>query len=892
MIRTATTTLLAGLLVSGCTSPSTTNVTSDLPDDLERVWIGSDFYANRLMDWRYANGRIECIEGRSAKPMRTLHLLTHYLGAEGGELSMSVQTGALSPTDSAHSNTWSGFLLGAGGPDVDWRISSLVHHWPAEDGGLIVGIDGHGQIMVRSNTNADAPKGPRANIPVEAWPLIEPETSTGNLPAGDPAKLSIHASQTGSNYELFVTASDPVTEEVLAEAQYIGLPDDYFEGNVALVSHNSPRMEGEGYWFDDWTIGGSKFLYDDARAFGPILAALYTVSDGTLKMTAQMPPIGENDTPMVGLELMLNGDWVPSASATILPGSYTAPLRVDDFEANTDVPYRLTYDLRTSNGNERVYFPGTVRMAQIEDDEFVLASLNCQNISRGRDLVWNHSTIWYPHNELTAAVAYHDPDLLFFAGDQIYEGGLAGIIRTPLDKTYLDYHYHWYRFLWAFRDLMRDRPTVTIPDDHDVYHGNIWGHGGKKAEGPWRPQSDNGGYIMDARFVNAVHETQVSHLPDPFDPTPIEQDISVYYTSLNYGDISFAIVADRMWKSAPRLVLPEAQVRNGWPENRDYDATSVTEAHLLGPRQLKFLNQWAHQFPDNVWMKVMLSQTLFSNLATLPSGSFDDRVVPQMRYAEPGEYISDDHKGTDMDSNGWPQSGRNRALAAIRKGFAFHVAGDQHLGSFVQYGIDEFGDGPNAFISPAIANVWPRRWFPPESGGNRKPGAPAYTGDHLDGFGNHMTVHAVANPVKSGRTPEALYDRVPGYGIVRFDRDSRTITAEAWPRWVDPGSEDAYQYSDWPVTVTQESNYGRRAAGYLTPINVEGLAEPVLTLIDETTTDTLYTRRLSTLPFRAKVFDTSSSYTAVVGDQSTREKRLTGLQVNTMENPETLVITF
>lgn len=892
MIRIATLTLFAGLLVAGCVSPSTTNVTLDLPDGLERVWIGSDFYANRLMDWRYANGRIECIEGRSAKPMRTLHLLTHYLGAEAGELSMSVRTGALSPTDSAHSNTWSGFLLGAGGPDVDWRISSLVHHWPAEDGGLIVGVDGQGHIIVRSNTNADAPKGPRANIPVEAWPLIEPETSTGSLSAGVPVKLSIQANPSENNYELIVTASDPATEEVLAEARYSGLPHEYFEGNVALVSHNSPLMEGEGYWFDDWTIGGSKFQYDEARAFGPILAAQYTVSDGTLKMTAQMPPIGENDTPTVELELLLNGDWVHSASATIIPDSYTAPLRVDDFEANTDVPYRLTYDLRTANGTERVHFPGTVRAPRVEDDEFVLASLNCQNISQGRDLVWNHSTIWYPHSELTAAVAYHDPDLLFFAGDQIYEGGLAGIIRTPLDKTFLDYHYHWYRFLWAFRDLMRDRPTVAIPDDHDVYHGNIWGHGGKKAEGPWRPQSDNGGYIMDARFVNAVHNTQVSHLPDPFDPTPIEQDISVYYTNLTYGDISFAVVADRMWKSAPRLVLPEAQVRNGWPENRDYDATSVTEAHLLGPRQLKFLNQWAHQYPDNVWMKVMLSQTLFSNLATLPSGSFDDRVVPQMRYAEPGEYMSDDHLGTDMDSNGWPQSGRNRALNAIRKGFAFHVAGDQHLGSFVQYGIDEFGDGPNAFISPAIANVWPRRWFPPEPGGNRKPGAPAYTGDHLDGFGNHMTVHAVANPVKSGRTPEALYDRVPGYGIIRFNRDSRTITAEAWPRWVDPGSEDAYQYSDWPVTVTQESNYGRQAAGYLPPINVEGLTEPVLTLINESTMDTLYTLRLSTLPFRAKVFDTSSSYMAVIGDQSVHETRLTGLQVDAMENPETLVVTF
>ena len=31
----------------------------------------------------------------------------------------------------------------------------------------------------------------------------------------------------------------------------------------------------------------------------------------------------------------------------------------------------------------------------------------------------------------------------------------------------------------------------------------------------------------------------------------------------------------------------------------------------------------------------------------------------------------------DCDSNGWPQSGRNRALREMRKGFALHLAGDQ-----------------------------------------------------------------------------------------------------------------------------------------------------------------------------------------------------------------------
>ena len=891
MLRSTVPVLIAGILVSGCTTRSV-NLTASLPEDTERVWIGSDFYANRLIDWRYANGRIECIEGGGAKPMRTLHLLTNYLGEQTEGFSMSVQTGALGPVDSTHKNTWSGFLLGAGGPHVDWRISSLVHHWPGEDGGLIVGVDGQGQIIARLNTNGDAPKGPQSDIPVEAWPMITPHMSTGNVPTGNPVQINVEARPSEHGYELVVVASDPATKNQWSEARYTGIPNDYFVGNVALVSHHSPLMEGHGYWFDEWTIKGSKFLHDKDRAFGPILAAQYTLSEQTLNMTAQMPPLGDEDSQTVGLELMLDGRWTPSTTTKIKPDSYTATLHVDGFQSSADVPYRLTYDLRTANEPERVYFHGTVRAPKIEDQEFVLASLNCQNISKGRDLVWNHSTIWYPHNELTASVAEHDPDMLFFAGDQIYEGGLAGIVRIPVDRAILDYHYHWHRFLWTFRDLMRERPTVTIPDDHDVYHGNIWGEGGKKAEGSWEPQSDNGGYIMDARFVNMVHDTQVSHLPAPFDPTPIEQDISVYYTDLTYGDISFAIVADRMWKSAPRHVLPEAQVRNGWPENREYDATTVTEASLLGSRQLNFLNQWAHEYPDHVWMKVMLSQTLFSNLATLPRGSFDDRVVPYMRYAQPGEYIPDDHLGTDMDSNGWPQSGRNRALRTIRKGFAFHVAGDQHLGSFIQYGIDEFGDGPNAFISPAIANIWPRRWFPPEPGDNRASEAPPYTGDHLDGFGNHMTVHAVANPIKTGRIPGELYDRVPGYGILRFNRDSRTITAEAWPRWIRPSDENAYMYPGWPVTVTQESNYGRKAAGYLQPIDVEGLTEPVLTLVDETNMDTVYTTRLATLPFRAKVFDANSSYTVILGDQSEHQTSLPGLRVDILENPDTLIVTL
>lgn len=53
-----------------------------------------------------------------------------------------------------------------------------------------------------------------------------------------------------------------------------------------------------------------------------------------------------------------------------------------------------------------------------------------------------------------------DPDLLFFAGDQTYR--------------HTEHTIGWLEFGLQFRDIIRDRPAVTIPDDHDVGQGNLW----------------------------------------------------------------------------------------------------------------------------------------------------------------------------------------------------------------------------------------------------------------------------------------------------------------------------------------------------------------------------------------------------------------------------------
>ena len=277
-------------------------------------------------------------------------------------------------------------------------------------------------------------------------------------------------------------------------------------------------------------------------------------------------------------------------------------------------------------------------------------------------------------------------------------------------------------------------------------------------------------------------------------------------------------------------------------------------------------------------MKVLLSQTLFSNLATIPDEANSGAVLPGLELPAPGEYVQGDKKAADADSGGWPQSGRNRALRVMRKAFAPHVAGDQHLGSVVQYGIEEFGDGPFAFVVPSVANLWPRRWYPPAPGDNRAPGTPPYTGDHLDGFGNRMTVHAVANPVRSGVEPSALYDRVPGYGIVRFDKLTRDIVFEAWPRWVDPADPDAQQFVGWPVTFNQLDNFAGEV-GYLATLTVRGLQDAVVQLVDESDGAVIYTIRIAGNEFRPKIFDAGATYTLVVSEPgSGMLRRLTGLR--------------
>ncbi|MHC4833381.1 MAG: alkaline phosphatase D family protein [Planctomycetota bacterium] len=502
-----------------------------------------------------------------------------------------------------------------------------------------------------------------------------------------------------------------------------------------------------------------------------------------LRLTAQFQPVPADTVVECRLEVArAGGRFETVAEATLDPTSYTATFEVPGVMVprGGGLRYRVAGLLAEPDGTFRPFAREGRLRGEPVGRPARLASLGCVKHWTGGES-WNHDGIWYPHADLAESVAAFDPDLMFFSGDQLYEGDLTGADRHPLD-----YHTKWQRFLRSFGDLLRDRPVVLVTDDHDVYHGNLWGSGGLEARArDGLSAQDAGGYRRPIEWVNMVHRTQTSHLPPTVLDGPIGAGVEPYTTRLVWGPFDMAILADRMWKDSASVKVPAGAVKNGFFTAQGFDPrdAAVEDASLLGAAQEAFLAEWAEDPRPDAPRRLVMSQSPFVAVHTLPRGR-TDAVVPSLDVLDldRGEWPEDDMPVADADTHGWPQPARTRAVRMIADADALHLAGDQHLATLVQYGLEAFRDGPWVLTAPAIANTWPRRWMPREAGEDPLPGMPRGGGDFEDAFGNPMTVWRVANPTRRGIAPERLHDLSPGFATVEFEPDSGETRVSARPR--------------------------------------------------------------------------------------------------------------
>lgn len=551
--------------------------------------------------------------------------------------------------------------------------------------------------------------------------------------------------------------------------------------------------------------------------------ALYTHDHGVLKLTAQLYPLKPDELREVRLELQRDGQWTEVAKQPVLFPGWSAHFRIENWDNTQDVPYRVRHGAAAE-------FVGLIRKDPSDKDEIVVANMSC-NSSRTTGL----------RPEIIDNLKAQNPDLLFFGGDQTYR--------------HTEHTAGWIEFGLQFRDIIRDRPTVTIPDDHDVGHPNLWGENGKRS---FISGNADGGYFYPPEYVNLVQRHQTWHLPDPADPAPIDRGITVYFTRLRVGGIDFAILEDRKFKTGPAGKIPQMGPRPDHINDPKYDPKSIDlpGLELLGDRQHRFLREWSGDW-TGADVKAVLSQTAFCGAVHMHGGK-NDRLL------------------ADLDCNGWPQTARNKALEEIRRVQAVHLCGDQHLAVVVKHGIDEFGDGPYAFTSPALVNTIYGRWWHPEDekpGPNPVPDSPLpWTGDFKDGLGNRISMLAYANPPNIANEKQ----RADGYGLVRFNKRTRQVTFECWPRFADVKDGDKAQFAGWPVTIDMAANDGRKPVAWLPELNFEGATSPVVQIIAEETGEVVYSKRVPGAQFQPPVF-ASGKYTIRAGRNRPDQWKLTGI---------------
>lgn len=683
-----------------------------------RRWIGPDWWANPLTDWMLRNDKVIA----AAAQDRTLCLLPVRLGNDGDQFQMQVtiskqdnkkQPAAQSPSKATTAiATAAGFRIGRRGGIDDYR-HELVHarEW------IDAAIQSDGRLQLDETLSEEAIK-------------------VGNAPVS----LVLTGKRVGANVALTLSATHDAQSIRLEKT----IPLQRVDGGVALLT-DVPRMNGGGvprvrYAFGDFLIEGNLTVVNDDRSFGPILWSQYMVNDGQLRLLAQLAPLGPRQTHKAELwvgSFEESEAWEKVSEQPMEKLSRTVTFTVDDWDAAIARPYQVRFNWR---GEESVW-EGTIRKEPTAEEPLKLGCFSCDN------------GYLFPIPAMVDQVRRQNPDMLFFAGDQIYESyGGFGVARTAeTDTAMLDYLRKYYQFGWTWRDILRDRPSVILPDDHDVFQGNLWGHGGRALPvQKGGPDWTFGGYLMPGEWVTAIERTNVGHLPDPAVPIRSSHGIHTYFTDLVYGGVGFAVLEDRKFKTGPKS-MPEDQ------------RTAGVGADLLGPEQEAFLKRWSENW-EGQQMKCALSQTIFCRAAT--------HTGPKLNRTK-----------SYFDSGAWPIAARNRAVRILGDCNAFSIHGDQHLGVLLRQGVEDFDDAGYAFMVPGTANGFPRAWWPGvEKGSEPKPGAD-YTGKFHDEAGHPIHVLAVGNPEPGSNTlpktndpMEIGYRKGSGYGIVEFDKSKLDVT--------------------------------------------------------------------------------------------------------------------
>ncbi|MEM7558341.1 MAG: twin-arginine translocation signal domain-containing protein, partial [Planctomycetota bacterium] len=309
----------------------------------DRVWLGGQYWANPMEDWRISDGVAEVQSGGGN---RNIHLITHQLTdpAAGFETQVTVQQ-----IGEAKKAGGAGFRVGIKTEINEYRSNAFANN------GVQIGLRGK-QLFV----------GPKS---------VDTE-----LDINEPTKLHLVAEGAEKQVKLTLTAGDYEVSHTVAADQLLG--------NIAVVSNFDPKLgaqQGAKHRFTEWTASGDAFTIDGSRSFGPILWGMYSLSDSrsdegfVLKATALTGPLGEEDSKKVELQVEHGQKWKSLDTAELDSDAWTATFRIPNWDATVSRPFRMVYREKHTDGSETESdWTGKFR-ANPSGRPLRMAALTCQN---------------------------------------------------------------------------------------------------------------------------------------------------------------------------------------------------------------------------------------------------------------------------------------------------------------------------------------------------------------------------------------------------------------------------------------------------------------------------------------------------------------------------------
>lgn len=753
-------------------------------------WLAYNFWQNSLNDWRVDSNRVI---GRPFFPKnRTAHITSHSITDSDSALSIALDVKLF---ESVKNDTTAefGVLIGAGSPNLPQPTNNLIFKTLSPGPCHFFGIKPNGDLILRDFEQDTI----IALLHLDSLP----KSNVLKALFEDGLKIEIKYKLPGKFaflekklISLSIQTKDFKTNMVIGKSTFLKPP----KGNIALrYSSNTPYQDNVA--FDNLIINGSGYTLNETNKglVDPILSSFYTCTKDSLFFTAQLMPFVPDSNEKFSLTITPNIKSTYSFQGKFDSATYQLRFRVKIPKGFKELDYLLKY--RGEQSEIWTSKSGIIKTKPSRKNPRIMA-LNCNGFSFYTDHLLDYSNLLYPYRQIEKGHQIFQPDIVTFLGDQIYESRPeASINVAPYQR--LDYLYKWSIWCYTFRDITKNQPTIILTDDHDVFQGNLWGNGGKEIiDHPnaiptyygdnnydtW--MQDQGGYIWGTSFANMVLSSQTSHLPQPQIPA-LKNGLINYFTDYQYGKLNFAILEDKKFKSPPSN--NPFEIYNGFALSDSLNAQDYNNPNfnLLGEQQLNFLSNWSKDLKGKKEAKIILTQSAYASLTTIPLDYSPLKDKPAKRDS------SLQKVSPDMDTNGWPKAGRDRALNTLNQNNILFLSGDQHLGAVIQL-YDSLQTPYTFFSVPAIANTWPRMWWPKDSTQNKK----HPLGNYTDAFGNKINVKAVANPTQNAPTPTNFNYKSPGFGIIDINKKGTKAKLKAYPLFFDLKKKPLV-YKGWPVKV-------------------------------------------------------------------------------------------